>query len=63
MDEKTEEIVTDVRDVANSCAAALKDQTAALCNTVEDYARREPMNAMLIAGGIGLIAGVLLARR
>jgi uncharacterized protein YgiB involved in biofilm formation len=41
MDEKTEENVTDVRNVANDCCRALKDQAAALCTTAEDYARRE----------------------
>jgi ElaB/YqjD/DUF883 family membrane-anchored ribosome-binding protein len=63
MDEKTEEIISDVQDMANDSFAAVKAQAEALCKSAEDYARREPMNAMLIVGGIGLIAGVLLARR
>ena len=30
---------------------------------IEDYARRNPWQAMGIAAGVGLVVGVLLARR
>jgi ElaB/YqjD/DUF883 family membrane-anchored ribosome-binding protein len=32
-------------------------------NATEDYARRNPWQAMGVAAGVGLVIGVLLARR
>ena len=63
MDEKLEKAVEDVEQSASQCCSEMREKAAELCNCVEDYARREPLKALLIAGGLGLVVGVLLSRR
>jgi ElaB/YqjD/DUF883 family membrane-anchored ribosome-binding protein len=63
MDEKLEKVVADVEQSATECCTQMREQAAELCNTVEAYAKREPLKALMIAGGLGLVVGVLLSRR
>ena len=48
---------------ATDCCADMRDKAKDLCNSVEAYVRQEPMKAVVIAAGFGLLAGVLAARR
>jgi ElaB/YqjD/DUF883 family membrane-anchored ribosome-binding protein len=63
MDEKLEKVVADVEQSASECCAEMREKATELCNSVEAYARREPLKALMIAGGLGLVVGVLLSRR
>jgi ElaB/YqjD/DUF883 family membrane-anchored ribosome-binding protein len=52
-----------IRDAANDLGARVRKSAD---GTVSDLAKRveqQPLSAVLIAGGVGLIAGLLLARR
>ena len=42
---------------------AVQRQAAHTVHATEDYARRNPWQAMSLAAGVGLVIGVLLARR
>ncbi len=63
MDEKLNEVVAEVERSASECCAEMRQKAAELCSSVEDYAKREPLKALMIAGGLGLVVGVLLSRR
>lgn len=63
MDEKLNEVVAEVERSASECCAEMRNKAAELCNSVEDFAKREPLKALMIAGGLGLVVGVLLSRR
>lgn len=63
MDEKLKEVVAEVEQSASQCCSDMREKAAELCTVVEDYARREPLKALMIAGGVGLVVGVLLSRR
>jgi ElaB/YqjD/DUF883 family membrane-anchored ribosome-binding protein len=63
MDEKLKDVVADVERSATECCSEMREKAAELCGTVEEYARREPLKALMIAGGLGLVVGVLLSRR
>ena len=52
-----------IREAANDLGARVRKSAD---NTVTDLAKRveqQPLSAVLVAGGVGLIAGMLLARR
>lgn len=63
MDEKLEQVVAEVEQSASECCAEMRAKAAELCNSVEAYARRDPLKALVIAGGVGLVVGVLMSRR
>ncbi|MCC7083385.1 MAG: hypothetical protein IT427_00080 [Pirellulales bacterium] len=63
MDENLEKVVSDVEKSASECCCEMRQKAADLCSCVEDFARNEPLKALLIAGGLGLVVGVLLSRR
>ncbi|HTZ70495.1 MAG TPA: hypothetical protein VMB71_07595 [Acetobacteraceae bacterium] len=71
---ETDRLGRAVNDAAASAGAALRDTAADLNQrvgrqadeAVQELSRRveaQPITALLVAGGIGLLAGMLLARR
>jgi ElaB/YqjD/DUF883 family membrane-anchored ribosome-binding protein len=63
MNEDLEKVVSDIEESASECCSEMREKATELCNTVEDYVRQEPMKSVVIAAGLGLVAGLLLSRR
>ena len=63
MNEDLNKVVSDIEKSASECCSELREQAADLCSSVEDYVRHEPMKSVVIAAGLGLVAGLLLSRR
>jgi ElaB/YqjD/DUF883 family membrane-anchored ribosome-binding protein len=63
MDEKLKEVVADVEHSATECCADMRQKAADMGRCVEDFARQEPLKALLIAGGVGLLVGIMVSRR
>jgi ElaB/YqjD/DUF883 family membrane-anchored ribosome-binding protein len=63
MNEELEKVRDDVDRSATECCADMREKAKELCNSVEAYVRQEPMKAVVIAAGVGLLAGVLASRR
>ncbi|HEY2826999.1 MAG TPA: hypothetical protein VGJ04_05305 [Pirellulales bacterium] len=63
MNEEFEKVVSDIEQSASECCSEMREKAAELCGTVEDYVRHEPMKSVVIAAGLGLVAGLLLSRR
>jgi len=63
MSEELEKVIKDVDQSASECCAEMKEKATELCNSVEAYVRQEPMKSVVVAAGLGLVAGILLARR
>ncbi|HEY2762163.1 MAG TPA: hypothetical protein VGI75_15500 [Pirellulales bacterium] len=63
MNDDLEKVVSDIEESASECCAEMREKASELCGTVEDYVRQEPMKSVVIAAGLGLVAGLLLSRR
>lgn len=63
MAEPIDEVVDQIDESASQCCAQMREKASELCQTLEDYVRREPMKAVLIAAGVGLVVGFALTRR
>ena len=63
MNEEIEKVVKEVDQSAAECCAEMKERAAELCSSVEAYVRQEPMKSVVVAAGLGLVAGLLLSRR
>ncbi len=63
MNEELEKVIETVDCSADQCCAEMRAKAAELCNSVEAYVRKEPMKAVVIAAGVGLLAGLLASRR
>ena len=48
---------------SDELANRLRDATTEACKQVEEFARKEPLTALAIAGGVGLLVGLMLTRR
>jgi ElaB/YqjD/DUF883 family membrane-anchored ribosome-binding protein len=57
------EKVADIDRSASECCAEMKEKASELCGTIEEYVHNEPMKSVVIAAGLGLVAGLLLSRR
>ncbi len=51
------------REAAEECCAAGTEKMRKAAENVEDYVRREPVKSLLIAAGVGFLAGLLVIRR
>ncbi|HTQ38472.1 MAG TPA: hypothetical protein VMJ32_05565 [Pirellulales bacterium] len=63
MNEDLDKVMSDIESSASECCAEMREKAAELCNSVEDFVRHEPMKSVVIAAGLGLVAGLLLSRR
>jgi ElaB/YqjD/DUF883 family membrane-anchored ribosome-binding protein len=63
MSEDIEKVISDVESSASQCCTEMREKAAELCDSVEQYVRREPMKSVVVASALGLVAGLLLARR
>ena len=63
MKEEIEKTINDIDESAAECCSQMREKAGELCNSVEAYVRKEPMKAVVIAAGVGLVAGLLLSRR
>ncbi|HZZ27371.1 MAG TPA: DUF883 C-terminal domain-containing protein [Pirellulales bacterium] len=63
MNEELDKVMGDIENSASECCSQMREKTAELCGTVEDYVRQEPMKSVVIAAGLGLVAGLFLSRR
>lgn len=63
MNNELEKVMKDVDESAAECYSEIKEKAAELCNSVEAYVRKEPMKGVLLAAGLGLVAGLLMSRR
>jgi len=63
MNEELDKVMAEVDQSAEQCCAEMREKASELCSTVEDYVRREPMKSVVVAAGVGLLAGLLLSRR
>ncbi len=63
MNEDLNKVVSDIEESASECCSEMRERAAELCGTVEDFVRQEPMKSVVIAAGLGLVAGLLLSRR
>jgi ElaB/YqjD/DUF883 family membrane-anchored ribosome-binding protein len=63
MNEELDKVMDDVDRSAAECCAEMREKAAELCQSVEEYVRREPMKSAVIAAGFGLVTGLLLSRR
>ncbi len=63
MNEDLDKVVNDIEKSASECCNEMRERATELCGTVEDYVRQEPMKSVVIAAGLGLVAGLLLSRR
>jgi ElaB/YqjD/DUF883 family membrane-anchored ribosome-binding protein len=63
MKNELDKVMKDVDRSAAECCTEMKEKAAELCNSVEAYVRQEPMKGVLLAAGLGLVAGLLMARR
>jgi ElaB/YqjD/DUF883 family membrane-anchored ribosome-binding protein len=63
MNEDLEKVVSDIEESASECCAEMRDRAAEMCTSVEAYVRQEPMKSVVIAAGLGLVAGLFLSRR
>lgn len=59
----TGDTATQVRGKARQAAGSAQSSLGDAADTVRDFATDQPMGAVLLAAGIGFIAGMLLARR
>jgi ElaB/YqjD/DUF883 family membrane-anchored ribosome-binding protein len=55
--------VEEIDQSASECCAEMREKAAELCTSMENYVRQEPMKSVVIAAGLGLVAGLLLSRR
>ena len=55
--------VRDARDSASAMLDTVKSKAGEYNKVTVDYIRENPWKALAIAGGIGLLAGLLLRRR
>jgi ElaB/YqjD/DUF883 family membrane-anchored ribosome-binding protein len=51
------------RDAAEECCAAGAERMRNAAEFVEDFVRAQPVKSLLIAAGVGLLAGLLILRR
>lgn len=63
MDEPLHDVMHEIDRSASECVAEMREKAAELCDAVETYVRREPVKAAIIAGGLGLVVGLIFARR
>jgi ElaB/YqjD/DUF883 family membrane-anchored ribosome-binding protein len=63
MAEPIKEAVEQIDESASQCCAEMQAKASEFYRSVEDYVNREPMKAVLIAAGLGLVAGIVLSRR
>jgi ElaB/YqjD/DUF883 family membrane-anchored ribosome-binding protein len=63
MSEEVEKVMENVNRSAEECCAEMRTKAVELCNSIETYARQEPLKAVAIAAGVGLLAGLLISRR
>ena len=63
MNDELNKVVSDIEKSATECCTEMRQRATELCGTVEDYVRQEPMKSVVIAAGLGLVAGLLLSRR
>jgi ElaB/YqjD/DUF883 family membrane-anchored ribosome-binding protein len=66
MDPADDKVMQELRDVVAAAEEALRDaraQLGAAGENIEDQVRKHPFVALGIAAGIGLIVGLLLARK
>lgn len=63
MDENLDDATAEAESSAARCCLGMQQKAADMCRQIEDYARKEPLTALLIAGGLGLIVGIALSRR
>lgn len=59
----TGDTTTQVRGKVRQAAGQAQSMVGDAADTVRDFASEQPMGAVLLAAGIGFIAGMLLARR
>lgn len=58
-----QESLSQVRDAASDCMEQGRARAHDLSRSIENQIREQPLRSVLIAGGIGLLLGVLLIRR
>ena len=63
MKEDLEKVVEEIDQSASECCAEMREKASELCSSMESYVRQEPMKSVVIAAGLGLVAGLLLSRR
>lgn len=61
--EKAQQVMGQVRDRAGAYYQQGREKAADYEQRVEEMVREQPMKAVLIAAGVGLLLGVLLRRR
>lgn len=59
----TGDTATQVRGKARQAAGQAQSAMGDAAESVRDFASEQPLGAVLLAAGIGFIAGMLLARR
>jgi ElaB/YqjD/DUF883 family membrane-anchored ribosome-binding protein len=63
MNQDVEKALETVNRSAEEISADLREKAVELCNSVEAYVRQEPIKAVAIAVGVGLLTGLLVSRR
>ncbi|HEY2762109.1 MAG TPA: hypothetical protein VGI75_15230 [Pirellulales bacterium] len=63
MKEEIEKAIDQVDESAAECCSQMREKANELCNALESYVRQEPMKSVVIAAGIGIVAGLFLSRR
>jgi ElaB/YqjD/DUF883 family membrane-anchored ribosome-binding protein len=63
MSEELDKVMNDIDRSASECCSQMREKATELCTSVEQYVRQEPMKSVVIAAGLGLVAGLLLSRR
>jgi ElaB/YqjD/DUF883 family membrane-anchored ribosome-binding protein len=56
--EQTAQVKEDIREFAGTAGDAAREQV----EHVEEYIKRKPLTALLMAGGVGLVMGFVLRR-
>lgn len=60
---KAEEMLKSTRQTLTSAGEKLVDQTKEIAERTDNYVHEKPWNGMGIAAAVGVVIGVLLARR
>ncbi len=60
---RAEESLRTLRARANEAQAAITFKTRVAANATDDYVHEKPWEAIGVAAGVGLLIGVLVARR
>ena len=61
--ERVEQIGAEAKDAASNAASAIRDRASETFEQVDDYAHAKPWNLAIAAGLVGLVVGLLVARK